>query len=105
AAALRNDASAADDLWRGGQCYLQAQDTAKAIGALEQFVRRETKESRLAEGWFALAEAYDKQTKPDQAYNAYYKCIEYPSSPLAYRSRYQIALREIEKKNFDQARA
>jgi hypothetical protein len=105
AAALRNDSSAADDLWRGGHCYLQAQDTAKAIGVLEQFVRRETKESRLAEGWFTLAEAYDKQTRPDQAYNAYYKCIEYPSSPLAYRSRYQIALREIEKKNFDQARA
>ena len=104
AAALRGDQAEADLYWRSAQCYLQAEDSAKAIIVLEQFVRLEKNDVRLAEGWFSLAEARQRQGAIESAYQAYYKCIEFPASPLAFRARYQIAVRELDNKNLEQCR-
>src|SRR5262249_47925454 len=40
-----------------------------------------------------------------EARQAYHKSIEFPTSPVAARARYQLALAEIEQQNFDQAEA
>lgn len=94
-----------DLFWRSAQCYLSARDFTRATGVLEKFVRLDKNESRLAEGWFLLAEAHVAQQSKDLARQAYYKCIEYPATPFAYRARYQLALDELAQENWDQARA
>ena len=45
-------------------------------------------------GWFFLAEAFQNQGQTEKAQQAYYKCIEFPTSPLAYRALYQLSLRD-----------
>lgn len=91
-------------LWKAARAYLEAQDNAHAVTALDRFVRVEKEEPRLAEAWLSLAEAHLALGDKDKARLSYYKCIEYPSTPFANRARYQLALEETEKKNYDQAR-
>ena len=71
--------------------------------ALHKFVEIEKNENRLAEGWLTLADAYSALGNKDNARTAFYKCIELPTTPFAFRARYRLALDEMNKKNYDQA--
>lgn len=92
-------------MWQAGRCYLEAGDNAHGVTALERFVVSEKDEMKLAHAWLSLAEARLALGDKDKALAAYYKCIEYPDTPFAYRARYELALEETEKKNYAQARA
>lgn len=104
AAAVREDTGQAAPLWRSALCYQAAKDSPRAGAVLEKLVKLERDEKRLAEAWLHLAETSQALGRTERARQAYYKCIEFPSTPFAYRARYQLALDEIAKKNFDQAR-
>jgi tetratricopeptide (TPR) repeat protein len=81
----------AECLWRASRCYLAAQEPARAAIVLDRYVQLDRNEERLAEGWFALGEAFRAQGKKDEGRQAYYKCIEYPNTPFAHRARFQLA--------------
>jgi tetratricopeptide (TPR) repeat protein len=89
--------------WRSAQSYLAAKELTGASAALNRFVLVEKNPDRLAEGWLALAETYAGLGEKDKSREAYYKCIEFPLTPFAFRARYQLALEEIDKKNYEQA--
>jgi tetratricopeptide (TPR) repeat protein len=103
AAAARAGDGQADLYWRSAECYLASKDHGNAAAVLNKFVQVEKNEGRQAEGWFTLAEAYVSLGNKDLAQKAYYKCIEFPLTTFAARSRYQLALEEMDKKNYDQA--
>lgn len=86
--------------WRSAQCFLAAKDLVHGAAALERFVTLAKDEPRLAQAWFALADAQTSLGKKDLARRAYHKCIEFPATPFAWRARYQLAVDEIERKNF-----
>src|SRR5207244_2196723 len=85
--------------------FLDAKDFPRAAVMLDKFVRHAKDEGRLAEAWLSLAEASLAQGNKHKARTAYYKCIEFPLTPFAYRARYQLALEEIAAKNYSQALA
>ncbi len=103
AALARGDKVEAEVFWRSAQCYVAAQDFPRAGVVLDKFVQLDKNEKRLAEAWLSLAEAHLAQGNKDKAWAAYYKCTEFPATPFAYRARYQLALEEIDKKNYPQA--
>jgi len=94
-----------DLLWRSALCYSKGHAAAQALGVLESFVKLPMSPERQAEGWFALGEAQKSLKHPEEARQAYYKSIEYPTSPVALRARLELAGAEIEHKNFEQAEA
>lgn len=104
AALVRKDREQIEACWRSGQCYLAAKDIARAAAALERFVTLAKEEPRLAQAWFLLAETEAAAGHKDQARQAYYKCMEFPATPYAWRARYQLALEEIERKNYEDAK-
>jgi tetratricopeptide (TPR) repeat protein len=103
AAAGRNDASKADFVWKAMQCYRSAQQVAGVRESLEKYLALPTPAERRAEGWFLLAETHLALNEKTQARQACYKCLEYPTSPCAYKARYQIAEEEIEAKHYELA--
>ena len=103
-AAVARDTESPEIDWRSAQCYLAAQDYARAGAALGKFVGLEKNETRLAEGYLDLAEVYVKLGNKESARKFYYKCIEYPSTPFVGRARYQLAVEEMENKNYDKAK-
>ncbi len=90
--------------WRSAQCYLAAQDFARAGAVLGKFVSLEKNETRLAEGYLALAEVFARLGNKTSAREFYYKCIQFPGTPFESRARYQLALEEIDKKNYEEAK-
>ena len=103
AARARPAGARADVLWRAASAYLAGNDVIRAVVVLERFVQEEKTEERLAEGWLRLAEAYSAIGKQIDARSAYYKCIEYPTTAVAFRARYRLAIDEAASKNFEQA--
>jgi hypothetical protein len=83
---------------------LAAKDMAAAANALERFVMHAKDESRLAQAWYLLAETQVGLGHKDQARQAYYKCIEFPATPFAARARYQLAVDEMERKDYPHAK-
>jgi tetratricopeptide (TPR) repeat protein len=104
AALVRKDREQLDACWRSAQCYLAAKDIARAAAALERFVTLAKNDPRLAQAWFSLAETESAAGHKEQARLAYYKCMEFPATPFAWRARYQLALEEIERKNYVHAK-
>ncbi|GEM_PF-1822148 len=100
AALLRSERDQIEACWRSAQCYLAAKDLARAAAALERFVTLAKDEPRLAQAWFSLADTQAAQGKKEQARLAYYKCMEFPATPFAFRARYQLAVEEFERKNY-----
>ncbi|MCI0637851.1 MAG: tetratricopeptide repeat protein [Gemmataceae bacterium] len=94
-----------ESFWRSAVCYRAAQEAPRAAAMLDRFVRLETSEMRLAEGWLSFAEVYEEQGAKEKALAAYYKCIEYPDTPYAYRARYRLAVEEMAQNHLDQAKA
>lgn len=92
-------------LWRSANCYLAAKDYFRSAGVLERFVALENADPRLAEAFLHLAETHQAIGQKDKARQAYYKCIEFPDTPFAYRARYQLALEELELGNLEQGQA
>jgi tetratricopeptide (TPR) repeat protein len=105
AAEASPDNAGSEVYWRCAQCYLEIKDFAGATQALHKFVETEKSENRLAEGWLTLAESYSAAGNKDNARAAFYKCIELPTTPFAFRARYRLALDEMDKKNYVQALA
>lgn len=103
-AAVARATESPDIYWRSAQCYLEAQDYARASAALGKFVGLEKNEARLAEGYLNLAEVYVKLGNKETARKFYYKCIEYPNTPFVGRARYQLAVEEMANKNYDKAK-
>lgn len=99
----------AESLWRSARCYLAANEPVRAAELLDDYVKLDKNEARLAEGWLALGEAFRAQGKTEQARQAYYRCLEFPASGPAQRARYQLALdvlarKELKTKDLEQAR-
>jgi tetratricopeptide (TPR) repeat protein len=103
AAKARPEGERPDSLWRSAQCYISANDSAQAQQIILQFVKLEPREPRLAEAWHTLGDLYRLERKKDNAHDAYLKCLQYPNTLFAYRSRYYLAVEEIEKRNLMQA--
>jgi len=103
AALAKQGGTAAESFWRSAQCYLAAADYPRAGVVLDKFVQLAKSETRLAEAWLSLAEAYVAQGNKDKARAAYYKCIEFPGTSFASRALYELALDEIDRKNFTEA--
>jgi tetratricopeptide (TPR) repeat protein len=101
----RKTAEQADLLWHSADCYAKGLEPSRALSVLESFVTLPVPPERQAEGWFAVGEARRALRQPEKAREAYYKSIEFPTSPVAARARYQLAVAEIDQKNFDQAEA
>jgi hypothetical protein len=93
-----------ESLWRSVQCYLAAKEIKRAQELLNQFVKTEQDEARLAEAWYTLGDLYRAQGMTSFAREAYLKCMEFPNTRFAYRSRYFLAIEEIDKKNLVLAR-
>jgi TolA-binding protein len=104
AALVRPEEDQVDLYWRSGQCFLAAKDMAAAANALERFVMHAKDEPRLAQAWYSLAETQAGLGHKEQARQAYYKCIEFPATPFAGRARYQLAVDEMERKNYQHAK-
>jgi TolA-binding protein len=90
--------------WRSALCFLAAGANKQAAEVLESYVAIETDEPRLAQAFYSLAEAATAQGQRERARQAYYKCMEFPSTPYAYRARYQLAVEQMEQKNFTHAK-
>lgn len=90
-------------LWKSAQCYLLAKDVPLAVSLLRRFVQINNSEEALAEGWLVLADALLVTGQKEQARQAFYKCIEFPNTPFAYRARYQLAVDAIQEGNPEQA--
>jgi tetratricopeptide (TPR) repeat protein len=104
-AAHRPPGEQADLLWRSANCYEYGQEPARALTVLAAFLKLPVSAERQAAGWFAVGEAHRALKHADEARQAYYKSIELPTSPVASRARFQLAVAEREQKNFDQAEA
>ena len=104
AALKRSEREQIDVCWHSAQCYLAAKDLAHAASALERFVTIAKDEPRLAQAWFLLADTQTALGKKDLARQAYYKCMEFPTTPFAWRARYQLAVDEIDRRNFQHAK-
>jgi RNA polymerase sigma factor (sigma-70 family) len=102
---IGSDEGQANTYWRSAQSYLAAKDFSRAGDLLKKFIDLEENQDRLAGGWLALAETFVALGDRDKAREAYHKCIEFPLTPFAARARYQLALGEMDKKNYEQARA
>lgn len=99
----------AEALWRSARCYLAAKEPVRAAELLDDYVKLDKNEARLAEGWLALGEAFRAQGKAEQARQAYYRCLEYPATGPAQKARFQLALdvlakKELTPKDLEQAR-
>src|SRR5207244_1326961 len=92
-----------EELWRSAQCYLAAKAGSLALGALTDHVKFEKNDARLAESWFTLGDLCRTQGNKKLARDAFVKCIEIPDTPFASRSRFYLALDEIDKKTYEQA--
>ena len=103
AAKARPEAERPDSLWRSALCYISADESAQAQQIILQYVKLEPREPRLAEAWHTLGDLYRLERKKDNAHDAYLKCLQYPNTVFAYRSRYYLAVEEIEKSNYPQA--
>ncbi len=90
-------------LWNSAQCYLVAKDVSLAIGLLRRFVDIHNSEEAVAKGYLALADALQSIGQKDQARDAFHKCIELPSTPYAYRARYQLAVDAVAEGNLQHA--
>src|SRR5262249_3774070 len=79
-------------LRRCAACHLQAEDHARAVQVLERVVALDmAPPDFLAEAWYTLAGAHVALRQGEQAYQAYYKCLNYPPSTITHRARYQLA--------------
>ena len=104
AAAVRSDAERPSLLWRSGQCYLSAKETGLALRIINEHVKIEKNEQKLAEGWCILGDLYRAQGQKENARIAYYKCVECnPETPFACKARFFLASEKIEMKNFKEA--
>ncbi|MBI2806318.1 MAG: tetratricopeptide repeat protein [Planctomycetes bacterium] len=104
AAQSRPAAQRADSFWRAAQCYLAARDSAHAQQVLQQFVKIEPNDRRLAEGWLALGDLYRHAGDQDSSHKAYHKCIEIPSTEFAHRARLHLAIAQKKQNNLVKAR-
>jgi hypothetical protein len=103
AAKSRSGKEGFDALWHGARCFLDAGDTDRAADVLLQLNRLSAEDERLAEGWFLLAEAQRVAGRKEKARPAYLRSMEYAATPFAARSRYQLAMDEVERKNWKAA--
>src|SRR5205085_2428523 len=103
AAGTRTGLDQADGLWRSATCFMLGQAYTPAAAVLTRFVALDLPPERKAQGWFSLAEAHTALEQKDEARTAYHNCIAFPTSPVAYQARYQLALVEIEQHNLEQA--
>lgn len=97
------DDQRAEALWRGAQCYLSARESPLAIRVLTNHLKWEKNETRLAESWYTLGDLYRLQGNKKLAHDAFVKCIEIPDTAFSSRSRYFLALEEIDNRKLEEA--
>ena len=104
-ATLSREAAAKIELyWQSATCYVAARDFTNAAMVLEKFVALTRADDRLAQGHFALAEAYQAQAQRLKAREHYLKCIELNKPPFVYRALSKLAQAEIDARKLDNAR-
>lgn len=92
-----------DALWRSAQCYLQARDADRASKVLVELEKLDQADVRLAEGWYRLAELERTLNHREDARSAYIRSMQYAATPFAARARFQLAMEQVERKNWDKA--
>jgi tetratricopeptide (TPR) repeat protein len=103
AARSRANDQAFDALWHSASCFLSAGDADRAGKVLTRLEQLDQQDTRLAQGWFLLAELQRERRRPDDAQYAYVRSMQYAATPYAAQSRYQLALAAVEKKDWDKA--
>ncbi len=89
-------------LWRSSKNFIAAKDYGNIIDVLRKFVTISTDEMQLAEAYLSLATTYRTLDKMAEAREAFYTCIEFPTS-FAYRARLQLAEDAVAEENFEHA--
>ncbi len=101
-AAATSPADRAERLWRAADCYLRASDFPAGAAMLERWIKTGQQPERLGEAWFRLAEARRALHRDAEASDAYNEAVGRPG-PFACRARYQLALLEIARGEWDRA--
>jgi tetratricopeptide (TPR) repeat protein len=93
-------------MWRCIQCFLSAKEMQRAQDLLQQYVKLELDDEHKGEAWFTLGDLYrslDSKVS-DRAHRAFIKGLEYEKSSFANKTRYWLAVEQIDKKNYDRAK-
>lgn len=93
----------AERLWLAATCYVEGQDPARAVVALEQLLKLSQPPARVGEAWYLLAQAHRALQHETAALTAYGECLQY-DTPLAYRARYHLARAERAAGRVDEAK-
>jgi tetratricopeptide (TPR) repeat protein len=99
---LADPAEQADWLWRSAQNYLAGQAQMRALPVLQRFLALPVSPRRLGEGWYLRGEAFQSLGNHVAAQADFRHCIKFPS-PFAYRARYQLAMYQLESKDYAEA--
>jgi hypothetical protein len=92
-------ADQADRLWLSATCYLDGQDPARAVPALEHLLKLDAPAERIGEAWLRLGEAEGALHKDSASQTAYTKAAEYPGRGAA-PARFHLAQAAIAKGDF-----
>ena len=92
-------------LWAAIDAYQKSKHFSQSIRLLEPYLRQEDK-SRQSQGLIAYGKALLAVGKPEEAVNAFERCIEeYRKDPQRYAARYYGALAYAESGDSDKARS
>jgi tetratricopeptide (TPR) repeat protein len=92
-----------DALWHSANSFLRAREADQATRVLLQLEKRDQEDVRLAEGWYLLAELRRSAGNIEDAKQAYYRSMQYATTPFAAQARYQLAHEAAERKRWDKA--
>jgi tetratricopeptide (TPR) repeat protein len=99
----RTDKTNFEALWHSATCFLLGRDADQATKVLLQLEQLDQGDVRLAEGWFRLAELRRELGHKDDAKQAYYRSMQYATTPFAAQARYQLARAAVERMSWDKA--
>jgi tetratricopeptide (TPR) repeat protein len=104
-ASLPAAATPAEQMERLGHCancLVQGEECAAAVPVLQRWLKLGPPPEQVGEVWFCLGEAYRALHQEAEATAAYGECLK-QRGPSGYRARYQIALLEMGRGEWDAA--
>jgi tetratricopeptide (TPR) repeat protein len=101
-AAAATPAEQAERLAHSAGCYMEGEDSAAAIPVLQRWLQTGPPPERVGDVWFRLGEAHRALHQDDDALAAYRECLK-QRGPWACRGRYELALLEMARGQWDAA--
>jgi tetratricopeptide (TPR) repeat protein len=92
-----------DSYWQSAACFVEGQDSTRALPVLEKVVTLPLDSARLGEAWYMLGETRHELKDEQNALDAYRRCIEH-QTVFALRARYHLAMAEKAANHIDAAR-